>query len=219
MQSMKSSQKSGISRPWRGREVHLFVVCSIICVGIAFLPPTNALEAKEETGFEGTRSSDLIQRLCNKTLYFDVCNSSLSSYPRSDHACKWEFGRIAVELSLSEAQSVYDYILDLNGTGAASCAAIEDCVEVLDDMVAELNDCLSLMANRNWTESAEDVKTWLSAALTYPETCVEGFVDEGVEMPQNMKEKLEYLEKLTSNALAIATYLSDMETQKLVPDF
>nr|QIR83200.1 pectin methylesterase inhibitor 6 [Cunninghamia lanceolata] len=221
MQSIKSSHKSGVARSWRGHVVPFPVMCSVIvvCVGIVFIRPINAQQQQEETGLERIRSSDLIESLCNKTLYFDVCNSSLSAYPGADQAKRWEFARIAAELSRNDAQIVTDYILTLNATDPASCAALEDCVEVLDDMVDELNDCISLMADSNWTQRADDVKTWLSAALTYPYTCIEGFTDEDVDMDQNMKEKSEYLKKFTSNALAIASYLSDEESYKWIADF
>nr|QIR83195.1 pectin methylesterase inhibitor 1 [Cunninghamia lanceolata] len=230
MHSLKNYEKIGrplsggheTARQWRKKALVVFLImCSIVLavvaifVGIGFFRSRNVLQ-DEETGLGGTRSSDLIESVCNKTLYFEACNSSLSSYPAAARANMPELARIAVEVSLKDAKGTADLSRKLKGNADG---ALQVCVEVLQNTVDELNASISVFARPNWKRRTEDVKAWLSAALTYPSTCIEGFEDVDEHMPVSLKQKLDNLSQLISNSLAIFNYVSAAEesrgTQKI----
>ncbi|GLJ10933.1 hypothetical protein SUGI_0138340 [Cryptomeria japonica] len=233
--SLKNYEKIGAVRPlsnghdtvfqWRKKALVIFLVmCSIVLilsaifVGTGFFKPKNALPNEESSGLGGTRSPDLIELVCNKTLYFEACNSSLSSIPAAARANISELAKIAVELSLEIAKGTADLGRKFNGGGGG---AFEVCVEVLQNTVDELNDTLSVVASPNWSRRTADVKTWLSAALTNPGTCIEGFEDVDENIPASMKKMLDSLSQLISNALAIFNYVAAEESngsaQKISP--
>jgi len=100
----------------------------------------------------------------------------------------------------------YDLLEERNSLGA-----LEDCRKLLNDTVDQLNSSVSLLAEQGWKQRITDLRTWLSAALTNPSTCVEGFEDMGVSMNENMKQRVERVTDLVSNALAIVSFVSDSE--------
>lgn len=93
-------------------------------------------------------------------------------------------------------------------------AAYEDCLELLEDSIDSLKRSLtsilpSSISSRSEdiniaTGSNEDVTTWLSAALTNQDTCLEGFDEDtnGIVKDQ-MVSNLKDLSELVSNSLAI----------------
>ena len=100
-------------------------------------------------------------------------------------------------------------------------AAMRDCVEELSDSVDELRNSLVEMSrlegssnkNRDVGMLISDIQTWVSAALTDDDTCMEGF--EGKAMHGKMRNvvrgRILNVAHLTSNALAlINSYVSSL---------
>lgn len=98
--------------------------------------------------------------------------------------------------------------------GPAETHALTDCVENMEDSVVELQKSLLEMKNLNgpdFEEKMGNVMTWVSAALTDEDTCMDGFDGNG-----NMNEKVKAtirnyivnVAQLTSNALALTKNLS-----------
>lgn len=194
----------------------LFTACLVILLTAAGFAAAGFLHGmnthQDESVVNVIRSSALIQAVCKKTLYFEVCNSSLRAYPGALKANASELAKIAVEVSRDEAKDVVELALDLNRTAGKDCpgslAPLADCLEVLGDSIEELNSSLSAMGDRNWRRRSGDVKAWLSAALTNPFSCIDGFEEVDVSMPLIMQQRVEYLTELTSNALAIVNYVA-----------
>lgn len=86
-------------------------------------------------------------------------------------------------------------------------SAYDDCLELLDDSVDALSRSLMSVTtdggNRDGGSSADDVMTWLSAALTNHDTCTEGLEEVSGSIKGQMDEKLKDLAELVSNSLAI----------------
>lgn len=123
-----------------------------------------------------------------------------------------ELARIAVEVSLDEAIRVHDFVVELKKSAEdQSRDALEDCTEMLDDAVDQLNSSVSVLGEEDWKQSMDDLMTWLSAALTNPSTCVDDFQDAGLIMDEIMKKKIENLKELVSNDLAIVNFVSSSE--------
>ncbi|KAJ6934852.1 hypothetical protein NC651_009750 [Populus alba x Populus x berolinensis] len=88
-------------------------------------------------------------------------------------------------------------------------AAMLDCVEEVGDAVYELQRSIEEMdhaGGSNFSMVMNDVETWVSAALTDDDTCMDGF-DEGA-MKKKVKttvisRHLRRIARLTSNALAL----------------
>ncbi|MBA0796685.1 hypothetical protein Gohar_007432 [Gossypium harknessii] len=83
-----------------------------------------------------------------------------------------------------------------------------DCVEVIGDSVDELRQSieeLGHISRSNFALTMSDIQTWVSAALTDEDTCMDGFA--GKSMNGNVKtmvrKRIVKIAHLTSNALAL----------------
>lgn len=89
---------------------------------------------------------------------------------------------------------------------------MRDCVEVVSDSVDELRRSMSemsqLVGSRNHQDVGmlmSDIQTWVSAALTDDDTCMEGFRGAATngKMKNVVRGRIMNVAHLTSNALAL----------------
>uniref|UniRef100_A0A1S4AA64 Pectinesterase n=2 Tax=Nicotiana TaxID=4085 RepID=A0A1S4AA64_TOBAC len=89
----------------------------------------------------------------------------------------------------------------------AAAKALESCHELLSLALDHLNDTLSVAEN-SLLDGFDDLRTWLSSAGTYQQTCIDSFenvtsIALSKAAGQNLKNSTEY----TSNSLALVTSL------------
>lgn len=155
-----------------------------------------------------------ISKTCSKTRFRSLCVNSLIDFPGSSAASEEELVHISFNVTLQHFTKALYLSSEISylqmDTHVRS--AYEDCLELLDDSVDALSRSLYTVApslDGNTGEqiqpggSAEDVVTWLSAALTNHDTCTEGFADLNGAVKDHMSEKLKDLSELVSNCLAI----------------
>ncbi|GLJ10949.1 hypothetical protein SUGI_0138560 [Cryptomeria japonica] len=157
--------------------------------------------------------SSTIVSACESALYRNVCISTLSSYPGASHANLSQLAGIAVELSLDEATKAYKFVDDLRAqsTNTSNQNALKDCADLMKDTVDQLNSSLSTLthlSSGSFQSAIGDVQTWVSAALTNPSTCIEGFQEVNANMAPIIKARTENVTEYMSNALAVINKLS-----------
>ncbi|XP_020095080.1 21 kDa protein-like [Ananas comosus] len=108
------------------------------------------------------------------------------------------------------------------GMSRGEAAAVRDCVDMLGDAADELRESAEEMERMkegrgSGTQEAErfeisNVQTWVSAALTNDDTCLEGF---GGDLPSSVSElvrsQVVNVAQLTSNALFFINKLASFE--------
>lgn len=90
-------------------------------------------------------------------------------------------------------------------------AAISDCVEVFDAAIDELHRSLGVLrklSRRNFEAQMGDLTTWVSAALTDEDTCVDGFEGERGKLVNLIRNRVVKVGYITSNALALVNKLA-----------
>ncbi|KAJ0726752.1 putative pectinesterase [Helianthus annuus] len=136
-----------------------------------------------------------IKAVCASTLYPDTCYSSLSSLVNSTRIQPDELLRLSVLVAVNELSK------------ASTRPELKNCSELLDLAVDHLNDTLSSATDVDLKSLGglfDDLMTWLSAAGTYPQTCIDSIQDNVVGG---------YLQKsseLISNSLAIIKRFSSV---------
>lgn len=159
------------------------------------------------------KPTQAISRACSKTRYPTLCVDSLLDFPGSQNASEPDLVHISVNLThrrFGQALSAASEVANLQMEPIVR-SAFEDCLELLDDSVDLLAQSLSSSAvspggGGNGGGSAQDVMTWLSAALTNQDTCAEGFEGlSGAVRDQMVTSGLQDLSELVSNCLAIFT--------------
>ncbi|XP_047339287.1 pectinesterase-like [Impatiens glandulifera] len=152
--------------------------------------------------------SAAIKAACEVTLYPNTCIGSLSSKSNStqqnftpEDIFKW-----AVQAAVEELTSASTHFIPEASADNFTTAAFANCRELLDLALDHLNDTLSSADEITSLDSAvEDLLTWLSAAGTYQETCMDDFGD---SLNDTISNYLKMSSELTSNSLAMANQFS-----------
>ncbi|WCJ36506.1 Plant invertase/pectin methylesterase inhibitor superfamily protein [Euphorbia peplus] len=157
-----------------------------------------------------------IKSSCKSTTYPSLCVQSLASYAPSIQQNPRQLTETALSVSISRAQSTKTFIYKLtkfNNLKKREVAAVKDCYEEISDTVDRLSKAYKEMksvghGNANdfqWHMS--NVETWVSAALTDENTCVDGFAGKALDgrLKNSIKVRIVNVAQVTSNALALIT--------------
>ncbi|CAA6653948.1 unnamed protein product [Spirodela intermedia] len=161
-------------------------------------------------GIAAATTSKSIEAMCAVTDYRNECEKSLRAALGGNGTAVSikEMVKAAVQVTLEASRTAAEQAAGVvNGTvDGRQKAALADCKQLLQDAVDELQDIFSgvdLSAGGNLTARSDDVKTWLSAVISYQQTCLDG-VDHP-ELKAQVEKIIADAAALTSNALAIVT--------------
>ncbi|XP_076925641.1 putative pectinesterase/pectinesterase inhibitor 24 [Bidens hawaiensis] len=167
----------------------------VIVVVAAVVGTTHKKDHNNKANDSQTQSAlASIKAVCDTTLYPDTCYTSLSSLVNSTHVQPDELLKLSVVVAMNELSKV------------STLPELKNCTELLDLALDHLNDTLSSASEANLVSIGsvlDDLMTWLSAAGTYQETCIESLEANGLDILKTSSE-------LTSNSLAIIKGLSDV---------
>jgi pectinesterase len=164
-------------------------------------------------GGELSASVKSIKSFCQPVDYRETCESALeqtagNATSASDLAkalFKATSDRIAQ--AVRESAVLNDLKHDPRTSGALS-----DCRELLEYAIDDLKTTFERLAGfevANFKRAVDDVRTWLSSALTYQETCLDGFEDAESDAAGKMRKALNVSQELTENILAIVDQFSE----------
>ncbi|GFY84318.1 plant invertase/pectin methylesterase inhibitor superfamily protein [Actinidia rufa] len=112
---------------------------------------------------ESAVSTGFIRALCRAIEYPVVCVQSLSAYARAIQKNPHQLAQTVLSVSLSRAQSMKGFVKKLTkfkGPNAREYEAIRDCLDEMGDTVDQ---------------------TWVNAALTDENTCLDGFTGRAMD--------------------------------------
>lgn len=157
-----------------------------------------------------------VREACSVTQYQDICIRSLSSFSNTARRSPVRWARAGVAVALSEAKSIAQYLQKLKRDGQMhgkrQRIALSDCTECLQDSVDNLHRCLGIL--RVLTRKGQfgleinDLITWMSAALTDEDTCLDGLEGVKAKLVKQIRQKVLTVTYLTSNALALSNKLA-----------
>ncbi|CAK7333358.1 unnamed protein product [Dovyalis caffra] len=178
-------------------------------------------ESKPESSHEGqiSTTSKSIKAICQPTDYRETCEESLSKAAgnTTDPSKLVQAGfKVAIE-ALQNAVNNSATLKELAKDPMAR-QALDNCRELMDDAIAELEhsfDEIESFQVSKFEEYVNNLKVWLSAAITYQQTCLDGFENTTGPAGDKMKEFLMASNQLTSNGLAmvdgITSILKDLQ--------
>ncbi|GAA0148459.1 hypothetical protein LIER_07896 [Lithospermum erythrorhizon] len=166
-------------------------------------------------------SNPYVRQACSVTLYQQLCIRSLSPFSSAarNHPTRW--ARAGVSVSIGEAKNVVAYLAKArkrNPMRGRNRIALSDCVECIQDSLDNLHKSLGVLrklSTKTFNTQMGDVITWLSAALTDGDTCLDGF-EESKEQVNTLRRKVMNVTHITSNALAIVNKLATTGPQALL---
>ncbi|XP_068650170.1 pectinesterase inhibitor 9-like [Aristolochia californica] len=155
-------------------------------------------------------TTDFIKSSCGATRYPALCVDSLSVYAPAIKRSSRQLAQAALAVSLSSARSTAAFMTKMsNGSRmrARDRAALKDCVETMGDSVDRLSKSMKELGQVGSRGSFEwhmsNVETWVSAALTDENTCVDGFSGVNDNVKATVRAKIVNVAQITSNALAL----------------
>lgn len=155
-------------------------------------------------------SSDLVRSSCVHASYPSICLRTLSSYsgPAKTPA---DLAQASVKVSLIRSRKAYNYLSTIKTSGKRQQSALHDCIEQMSDSVDDLSKTLSELKHlksESFRWQMSNVETWVSAALTNEDTCLDGFKAEiDGKVRGDVKRKITNVARVTSNALYLINRL------------
>uniref|UniRef100_A0A5B7AIK4 Pectinesterase inhibitor domain-containing protein n=1 Tax=Davidia involucrata TaxID=16924 RepID=A0A5B7AIK4_DAVIN len=170
-------------------------------------------------------NTEYIKKSCGITMYPQLCYKSLSTYANKIQTSPKLLASTALSVTLSATRSSSAMMKKLSksqGLKPREASAMLDCVEELSDSVDELQRSIvemgSIIGGSNFEVQMNDILTWVSAALTDDDTCMDGFA--GNAMNGNVKTIVRThilkVAHLTSNALALIKNYAGAQTTPLL---
>ncbi|KAE8022405.1 hypothetical protein FH972_008207 [Carpinus fangiana] len=158
-----------------------------------------------------------IEKACNSTTYPELCNFSLSPYASKIKGNPQKLCKAALSIAIKathNASSTISKLLKQKGFTSFETSILKDCVANTKDSIDELKQSLDAMRHLNGSDKEsqmENMKTWVSAALTDDNTCMDGFDDGQDQVSGTLKNRINdiilKIATLTSNALSLINTL------------
>jgi pectinesterase inhibitor-like protein len=155
---------------------------------------------------------DLVRSSCVHASYPNLCLRTLSSYAGPANTPR-DLAQAAVKVSIARARKVSNYLSTLSGLKKKrERVALSDCIEQIYDSVDELSKTLGELKHLReetfgWQMS--NAQTWVSAALTNEDTCLDGFHEVESKAKDDVKRKITNVARVTSNALYMINRLDE----------
>lgn len=165
-------------------------------------------------------SAKAIAAICAPTDYKEACTNSLSSVANNATATPKDLIQLAINVTVEEVKAA---LLKSQTIGKAANdsrdkMAFEDCKDLLEFAVDELEASFSMVGDSDMhslSDREADLKNWLSAVISYQETCLDGVTKP--ELKSAMSNGLVNATQLTVNALAMVSEISGILNTLNIP--
>ncbi|CAA0817522.1 Probable pectinesterase/pectinesterase inhibitor 58 [Striga hermonthica] len=195
--------------------VLLVAMCVAVAVGVNKKGDGEASSGaggSSNTGGDISASTKAVHAICSPTDYKETCEESLSNANTTDPK---QLIKAAFE---STVKNIEDAIKNSDlfkkaAENERTKGALEVCDETLDTSIEDLRRSFDKVADFDISKVGDyidDVKTWLSASITYHETCLDAFENTTGETGEKMKNLLKTSGELLSNGLAMVTDFSSI---------
>lgn len=155
---------------------------SIFTIFLLMLKTTlKATSQKPQIHLHVQNHLQLAQSHCDGTLYTDLCISTLSNIPHLHKKSLTEILRYVISVTEAEVRASATNISGLESVNRHTLSrlqhfAVRDCLELLADTTDELDTVLDEMTGQcGPSNNVSNIRTYLSAAMTYQYTCLDGF--------------------------------------------
>lgn len=116
---------------------------------------------------------------------------------------------MSIKATLEELRNAIDETASFDFKTKEETGAYEDCKELMHYAIDELSSSMSQASGDNIAKiesKTPDLNNWLSAVVSYQETCIDGFPDGKIKT--QVAKALKVAKELTSNSLAIVSEAS-----------
>ncbi|XP_010526019.1 PREDICTED: putative pectinesterase/pectinesterase inhibitor 45 [Tarenaya hassleriana] len=175
-------------------------------------PPVSAAQSVKHASLD-----QIVETLCNATLYRQNCEQTLHENAKNDTTLSnpRALVRSTIEEVKVDLDKVIEKVLGFETKSQEDKDAIAQCQLLVDEAKEELAESVSKVNEtdvKNFAKIVPDLNNWLSAVMSYQETCLDGFEDG--KLKSNIQKSFNSSQILTSNSLAMIksldSYLSSI---------
>lgn len=156
-------------------------------------------------------SEKAVKTVCATTDYEKTCEDSLKTVKSNTTSEPIDVFKAAFASASKEVDRVIAEASKIKIVGPFKKAAFDDCLVLLKDAKEELNSSISSLKGKHLDSMSAlkpELNNWLSAVLSYQQTCVDGFPD-GPEK-DSLQKLMKKGKELGSNALAMVSQISSI---------
>lgn len=202
--------------------IFLTLIIAAMIGGLSYESATESPELEEGEQEQQNPSSDSgesLKTVCAVTQHLDSCINSISSLNDPPKSGPVHFFNLSLQVSLRELTNLSSLPKDLISRSNDQRAepALKDCVNLFDDSLSQLNNSAELMkvvaapGEKLLTEMRiSDMQTWISAAMTDQETCMDGLDEMGSTVVDEVRARVQKSNEYMSNSLAILNNLKSL---------
>ncbi|KAL6497400.1 hypothetical protein OROGR_029329 [Orobanche gracilis] len=194
------------SPPKRHRRLTIALSLAVFLTLIAIGSLLAALfrEGKESESPQLTSNpADSLKKVCALTRHPDSCFSSISPLNSPPSSNPLRFFNLSLRASITEVASLRDLLSERKPD-----PALKDCAELFDDASSQLVRSAESICVRHGEKVLTDMKisdlrTWISAAMTDQETCLDGLEEMESTALDEFRVKVQMSQEYMSNTLTI----------------
>lgn len=153
-----------------------------------------------------------VTQLCQPTYYKEACTNTLGAVNSTDPKVLIKAGILAISDSLKQSFNLSGDLVVKATNGSRDKMALDDCKELLQDAVDQLQDTYTKLGDsdiKSIADRADDFRTWLSSVIAYQEMCIDGFENNSAILAQ-LQNSTEFGNQLTDNVLNILSGISEI---------
>ncbi|RWW06035.1 hypothetical protein BHE74_00006448 [Ensete ventricosum] len=185
-------------------------VSAIVVVAVVATVAVTVSNRRSQPAQTGLSTSNKnIKNFCRPTDYQATCESSLSEVAGNTTDPK-ELVNLAFHVTIDHIKEAFNHseVLSEAAKDPRTSDALENCRELLDYAIDDLKSSIDRLDGLSLTKLdkfVDDLKVWISATITYQETCLDGLENTTTDAAESMRKALNSSAELTSNILAIVT--------------
>lgn len=203
-----------------GGTASILVVACVVAACVTISQKNASNSSSGGGGNDISTSTKSVQAICQPTDYKETCEKSLASAkntsdPKELIKVAFESTITAIKNSIKDTDLIRDAAKD-----PRTKDALQTCEGLLNVSMDDLRRSFDKVSDFDISkikEYTDDLKTWISASITYQETCLDAFQNTSGETGEKMKKLLKTAGELTSNGLAMVTSFGDMLTNLHIP--
>ncbi|XP_031099165.1 pectinesterase-like [Ipomoea triloba] len=171
-----------------------------------------------------TSTKNAVDSVCKPTLHSETCKKKLSAATNSTDTK--ELVEVAFNVTMEEISDAMKKSKTLQDAAKdpRTSEAFKVCQGLLEDSIDDIRRSLDKMldytaAASNLKLYMNDIKVWLSGALTFENTCLDGFQGTKGDNAEKMKKLLATAQQLTGNTLEMVNEIHEAITSLDIPGF
>ncbi|KAJ8540445.1 hypothetical protein K7X08_030364 [Anisodus acutangulus] len=191
----------------------ILLVACVVAVAISCTSKRNEHNSSNNNnnnvGSKISISTKFVHAICQPTDYKQTCEKSLASANNTNDPK--DLIKVTFSATINDLSGVIKNSKSLIQEAAKDPRtkdALHTCEGLLDVAIDDLRrsfDDINMLDVTKLRDYTDDLKTWLSAAITYQETCLDAFENTTGETGEKMKKLLKNAGELTSNGLAMVS--------------